>query len=153
MKAQPEGRHEAKVKFSAARKARTVHNNMFRSSAQSYELLMYVCTDKRRSIVSKNPTDSEFYTLFTKVLEARVGQRVKRDRALSIEIIVEMQKMSEAEWKEAGVTSDEAKQRSIAEWAVYFLCTFCRSLRGWGGVKAIISMLRTQIVDEEEAGR
>jgi hypothetical protein len=152
MKAQRVGRHEAKVKFSAARKARTVHTNMFRTSAQGYELSMYIRTDKRRSIMSKNPTDSEFYTLFTRGLEARVGQRVKRDRALSIEIIVELQLLSEAEWEEAGVTGDEAKQRSIAEWAVYFLCTFCHSLRGWEGVKAVISMLRTQIVDEDEAG-
>jgi hypothetical protein len=103
--------------------------------------------------VSKNPTDSELYTLFTRGLEARVGQQVKRDCALSVEIIIEMQKISEIEWEEACVKGDDLKQRLIAEWTFYFLCTFCHSLRGWEGVEAIISMFRTHIVDDDEAGR
>jgi hypothetical protein len=127
-----------------------VHTNMFRSSAQGYALSLYVRTDKQRSIVPKNPTDSEFYTLFTKGLEARVGQRVKRDRALSVEIIIEMQRISEVEWEEACVKGDEPKQRLIAEWTFYFLCTFCHSLQGWEGVgRRQGNKRKLKIVDSE----
>jgi hypothetical protein len=98
MKSQQAGGHEDKVKFSAARKARSVvHTNMFIASAKGYQLSMFVRTDKKRSIVSWNPTDSEFYTLFTKGLEARIGQCVKRDRAVSIDLVCELQRLSEEE--------------------------------------------------------
>jgi hypothetical protein len=71
------GRHEEKVKFSAGRKARGIHTNMFRASAKGCLSTMVLRSDKRRSILSLNPTDSEFYAAFAKGLEHRIGQRVK----------------------------------------------------------------------------
>jgi hypothetical protein len=150
-KSQRPGRHEAKMKFSAARRARTIHTNVFKASAKGHELSLFVRTDKKRSIVSVNPTDTEFYTMFTIGLESRIGQRVKRDCAVSVELVVELQKMVEKDWEEAVLENDMEKMYDVAEWATYFLCTFCHSLRGWETMKAIISQLRTQIIDEDEA--
>jgi hypothetical protein len=62
-----------------------------------------------------------------------------------------MQRISEAEWEDATTTQDQERKRNVAEWTVYFLCTFCHSLRGWEGVKAVVSMLRTQVMDKDEA--
>jgi hypothetical protein len=101
--------------------------------------------------MSRNPTDSEFYTFFTKGLEARGGQRVKRDVALSIEIVVEMQRIWESVWTNAVMENNEMRQRDIAEWTARFLCNFCHRLRGWKGVKAVASMFRTQIFYDDEA--
>jgi hypothetical protein len=98
MKAQQPGRHEDKVKFSAARRARTIHMNIFKASAKGYAASRFVRMDKKRSIISSNLTDSEFYTLFTKGLEARIGQRTKQDRAVSIGIVKELQNISAGEW-------------------------------------------------------
>jgi hypothetical protein len=97
----------------------------------------FVRTDKRRSIVSINPTDLEFYTIFTSGLESRIGQRVKRDCAVSIALGVVLQKIAEEDWKGAVQNGDLNLQYEVAEWASYFLCTF------WETVKAIISTSTT----------
>jgi hypothetical protein len=150
-KSQKPGKHEDKIKFSAARRARTIHTNVFKASARGHTLSLFVQTDKKRSIVSINPTDSEFYTMFTTGLEARIGQRVKRDCAVSIELVVELQRMSEEAWIAAAVKDDIKQMYDMSRWTTYFLWTFCHSLRGWETPRAIISQLRSQIVDEDEA--
>jgi hypothetical protein len=57
--------------------------------------------------------------------------------------------MSQSAWDIAVETNDFEERRKIEEWATYFLCTFCHSLRGWETVKAIVSNLRSQIVSVE----
>jgi hypothetical protein len=151
MKTQRPGRHEAKMKFSAARKGRSIHTNMFKASARGCECSLYLRTDKKRSIASLSPTDSEFYTLFTKGLESRIGQRVKRDMAISIELMIELQSMAEDDWSEAVVQADAERQFETAQWACYFLYAFCHSLRGWEVVQATLTGLRSQFVDERRA--
>jgi hypothetical protein len=79
MKARKAGYHEDKIQYSTARRARSIHTNMFKSSALGHTQTLFVRTDKKRSVVSSNPTDSNFFTSFLKGFEARVGQRVKRD--------------------------------------------------------------------------
>lgn len=148
MKAQRPGRHEAKVKFSAARKARSIHTNVFKASSVGHALSRFMRTDKRRSVVSLNPTDSEFFTMFTKGLEARIGQRVKRDRALDVATMMEMQNISDKRWDKAVEAGDVHWQYEIARWTSYFLITFCHSLRGWETVKAIRRQTMEQMVDQ-----
>jgi hypothetical protein len=77
MKAQRPGRHEDRVKFSAARRARSIHTNVYEASARGHRPMRFVCADTIRSLVSSNPTDSEFYTMFMTGLDSRIGQRVK----------------------------------------------------------------------------
>ena len=151
MKGQKPGRHEEKIKFSAARRARTVHTNMFKASARGCECSLYLRTDQKRTVASLNPTDSEFYTLFTKGLQNRVGERVKRDLAVSIEIVIEIQKIAEIEWNRAESTSDVDQQYATAQWACYFLYAFCHSLRGWEVVQGLLDGLRAQFVDQDRA--
>jgi hypothetical protein len=120
MKTQRPGRHEEKIKFSAARRARSVHTNMFKASARGCECSLYLRTDKKRAIASMSPTDSEFYTLFTKGLESRIGQGVKRDMAVSIELMVELQSMAEDDWNEAVARGDAERQLATTQWACFF---------------------------------
>jgi hypothetical protein len=96
--------------------------------------------------------DTEFYTMFTVGLESHIGQRVKRDCAVSIEIVVELQSMAERmDREEVMVRDDVERMYEVVEWASYFLCAFHHSLRGWEMMKAIISQLQHQIIDEDEA--
>jgi hypothetical protein len=151
MKTQRPGRHKEKMKFSAARRTRSVHMNMFKASAQGCECSLYLRTDKKRSIVSMSPTASEFYTLFTKGLESRIRQRVKRDMAISIGLMVELQSRAEDDWNDAVAQADAEQQFATARWACYFLYAFCHSLRGWEVVQATLTGLRSQFVDEQKA--
>jgi hypothetical protein len=82
---------------------------------------LWLCADKKWSIVSIKPTDTEFYTMFTIGLESRIGQRVKRDCDVSIELVVELQTMVEKDWEEAVLENDMEKMYDVAEWATYFL--------------------------------
>jgi hypothetical protein len=116
MKSQKAGRHEEKIKYSTARQERSIYTNMFKLSAIGHTQTLFIRTDKRRLIASSNPTDSEFFTLFLKTFESRVGQRVKRDRAVSVEIVVELQRMSEEAWNAAGEANDRKRQREVEEW-------------------------------------
>jgi hypothetical protein len=151
MKSQKPGRHEDKIKFSAARKARSIHTNMYKASAKGCESSLYVRTDKRRSVASKNPTDSEFFSLFIRGLENRVGQRVKRDQALAVEVVVELQRLAEEDWAAGALDDDERKKYATAQWACFFLYAFCHSVRGWEVVQATLERLRSQFVGEAQA--
>jgi hypothetical protein len=151
MKAQKDGRDDEKIKFSTARRSRSIQTNMFKSSAIGHTQTLFIRVDQKRSIASSNPTDSEFFTLFLKGFENRVGQRVKRDRAVSVEIVVELQRMPQEMWDDAVRRNDKQKQREVEEWTCYFLYTFCHSLRGWEKVKAVVSRLRSQIVNQAAA--
>jgi hypothetical protein len=115
------------------------------------ESSLYIRTDKRRSVASINPTDSEFFSLFIRGLENRVGQRVKRDQALAVEVVVELQRLAEEDWAAAVSDQDEEKQYAITQWACFFLYAFCHSLRGWEVVKATLERLRSQFVGEPQA--
>jgi hypothetical protein len=100
--------------------------------------------------VSINPADTEFYTMFTVGLESRIGQQVKSDCAVSIKIVVELQSVAGMDWEEATVRDDVERMYEVAKWASYVLCTFCHSPPGWETIKAIISQLRHQIIDEDK---
>ena len=144
------GRHEKFLKFSSARKARSVFTNVFLCSEESMRETRALRADKVRTLLSSNPTDAEFFSRFIKGVEARVGQRVKRDMAISIEIMLEFERMTEERWVDACERGDQSELRQLAEWGSYFSCTFCHSLRGWETVLARLESLRAQIVDESK---
>jgi hypothetical protein len=91
--------------------------------------------------------------MFMKGLEAHIGQRVKRDRALSIGTMVELQAMAERSWEIVMGTGDKNALYKIAQWTNYFLMTFCHSLRGWKTAKGVYGLTVKQLVDEEKAAQ
>jgi hypothetical protein len=58
-------------------------------------------SDKRRSFLLRNPTDSEWFSCFMTGFEARVGQRTKQDMAISIEVMMEIERLNQEQWAEA----------------------------------------------------
>lgn len=76
-----------------------------------------------------------------------MGQRVRRDLALSIEVMCEFQKRAELDWIAARLVED---QLLIAEWGAFFSFAFCHSLRGWEVVLSTSRDLRAQLVTQEE---
>jgi hypothetical protein len=102
-------------------------------------------SDTRRSLLSSNPTDSDWFDCFMKGFEARIGQRTKQDMAISIGVILEMQRANEEQWKVAGEQGDLSRMREEAEWACYMSYAFCHSLRGYDVVKAVLTDLKAQI--------
>ena len=56
-KSQQPGRHEEKVKFSTARKARSVHSNLYKASAHGGGSHLVMRSDKKSSFLSSSPID------------------------------------------------------------------------------------------------
>jgi hypothetical protein len=140
------GRHEATTKFSNIRKITSLHTNMHKSSALGAAAgTLILRAEKKRLYSSRSPHDSDFFAMFMTGLRARVGERRKQDAAISIALMVEMQRRLELDWKDALVRDDLVEMREVAEHAVYFLFCFCGALRGFEGTKVPLQELRTKV--------
>ena len=146
MSQQP-GRHEEKIKYSTCRKVRSVHMNHFRASAKGLEQSAMWRGDKGAKIVSTNkaPTVTDWYDNFNAGFRARVGERVKRDAAISIEIMLELQALYEKEWDDLPANGSPDAKLGVVEPAVFFILTFCASLRGFETPKILLTDLRGRI--------
>jgi hypothetical protein len=83
-------------------------------------------------------------------LHARIGDRRKRDAAISIEQMLAIQEFLEAEWCDASEQQDSLAQRRIAETACFFLVGYCGSMRGFELPKALLTNLRNSLHLEDD---
>ena len=145
-RSQRPGRHEATLKFSAARKARAVHTNVFQASAEAAANLIVFRSTGNRMVASSAPTDSIWFHYFMTGFRARVGERVKQDGAISIEVMIQIQNLLEEDLAEVQGPGLETLKRDIIEHGAFYLFLYCASLRGFEGPKIELSSLRNQIV-------
>ena len=135
------GRHEATMKFSSVRKARTVFSNVWRASSRgTSDSLFWRIDGRQRGVSSKAPVESEWFTRFMKGIGNRLGQRTRQDAAISIEVMMELMKRFEDEFQ--GGEKGPAGLRSTAEAACFCLLSFCGSFRGFEVPKVVLSYLR-----------
>ena len=139
------GRHEATMKFSAIRKARSVHTDVYNASARGVEGALVWRSDRTRFVATTAPSDGGWFNSFMVGFKARVGERRKQDAAIPIGVMVLKQRLLEDEWKEAVEDNDLVAQRKTAERAAFYLFLYCGSLRGFEGPKVVLSDLRRQI--------
>jgi hypothetical protein len=138
------GRHEATTKFSNVRKITSLHTNMYKSSALGAGTLI-LRAEKKRLYSTQSPHESDFFTMFMTGLRTRVGERRKQDAAISIALMVEIQRRLELDWNKALEGDDLVAMREVAEHAVYFLFCFCGALCGFAGTKVPLHELRTKV--------
>jgi hypothetical protein len=119
------GCDEIKQKFSSARKARSVHANMFMASAQGGPTSKAIQSDKGHKTLSATPTDTKWFSQFMTGLRSRIGERHRQDAAISIALMVELQKRLEANWQEAVIKNNMGLMRETAEDGAFFLLTYC----------------------------
>jgi hypothetical protein len=124
-------KHEDKLKFSSARKTRSVHSNMSMASALGGATAQSVRSDKGHQALTTAPTDAEWFGRFMTGLRARVGERRRQDAAISIALMIELQYRLEVRWLEVNEENDCQEKRKAAENGVFFVWTDCSSLRGF----------------------
>ena len=110
------GRHEATTKFSNVRKITSLHTNMHKSSplgATSSTLILRA--EKKRLYSTQSPHDSDFFTMFLAGLRARVGERRKQVAAISIGVMIEIQRRLARYWNHALERDDRVAFRAVAE--------------------------------------
>ena len=147
------GRDEQFLKFSSARKARSVYTNMHKASAAGWVDSIVWRSEKDRFVSTKGPTDSEWFSMFMSGFYSRVGYRRNPDAAISIAIMIKLQEDLEMEWR--SLQSQDANssdtRRQVAEEACWYLLSYCASLRGFEVPKIVLTELRGQIHSQKGA--
>ena len=134
------GRHEPTMKYSAVRKVRTVFSNVWTASALgSSEALVWLTDYKRRSVSTQSPTASEWFTRFSTGLKNRMGVRVKQDAAISIEVMVELDKRLNEQF--LGLVADSPGREELVKAACFANLSFCASLRGFEVPRVVLEYL------------
>lgn len=107
-------------------------------------LAVVMRADKHRQVISGNP---EWFSRFISGCQARVGEHLKQDLAVSVPVMLEIQAQVEGQWEWAGPED----RQSVAELGTFFLVTFCASLRGYETMKILLTSMQKGMVDSTEA--
>ena len=127
MRSLDEGRNESTIQYTTVLKMKTAFANMYRVSVHSSERSV-IAKDLTKLYTSTSPTHSEWFERFQKGLHERMGDKVKQDLGISIELLKKLMARYENRWVAAGANR-RAQQITLFP-AVFCIVAFCCALRG-----------------------
>lgn len=122
-----EGRNEDTIQFSTALKMKTSYANMWRASVHGSESSV-IARDVTKLFSSTCPTHGEWFERFQKGLHERMGDKVRQDLGVSIELMHALMKRYEERWVSA--RGNHRLQQNVLFPAVFCIVAFCCALRG-----------------------
>lgn len=122
-----EGKNEDTVQYSTALKMKTSYANMWRASLHGSESSV-ISRDVTKLFTTTCPTHGEWFERFQKGLHERMGDMIKQDLGISIELIHALMSRYEARWVEAG--QNRNCQKEVLFPALFCVVAFCCALRG-----------------------
>lgn len=120
------GKYAPTIQFSTLRKMRGVFTNVFHVSAQGYTSSSVMAKDTRKLMVTESPTYGMFFEAFVRGCHKRMGDIVKPDRALALDVLHCIMRFLEKDWEKA---RPEGRFK-LAKEASFYLIGFCGALRG-----------------------
>jgi ribosomal protein S10 len=117
------GKYDKCMQFASVRKFRSAFSNVYHVTAEGQEA-MVLAKDVRKMTVTKCPTYGEFFERFMRGMHKRMGEITRPDRAISLDIMLELQRMLEMEWL------NHDNDLAVAMEASFYLVAFCCALRG-----------------------
>lgn len=120
------GKYKDTVQFQTMRKIRGVFANAHHASADGYASTAVMAKDTRKLMVTECVTYGTFFENFVRGCHKRMGDIVKPDRAISLDVLHHVMSLVEADYKVAG--SPEKLQFAIE--GSFYLIAFCAALRG-----------------------
>jgi hypothetical protein len=120
------GKYSATVQFSTMRKMRSTFSNIYHASVEGYSSASVLAKDTRKLLVTKCPTYGPWFEHFIRGCHKRMGDIVKPDRALSLEILHHILTLVDRDWENA----NEYEKYKYAREASFYLIAFCGALRG-----------------------
>ena len=120
------GKNDTNVQFGTIRQFRASYSNIFQASVKGQDAAV-LAHGTKKLFVTKCPSYGIWFSKFSHGCHRRMGDISKPDRALSIEILVEIMKDLELEW--VTLRSDIDRWHLALEGAFY-LIGFCCALRG-----------------------
>ena len=118
------GKNDKNVQFNTIRRFRSSYANVYQASSVALEGTV-LAKDTRKLAVTKCPSHGNWFERFAKGCHRRMGDCSIPDRALGIDILVEMFRILEAEWLKSGYNSFE-----LAMEGALYIIGFCCALRG-----------------------
>jgi hypothetical protein len=128
VKSMKPGRHnQAYTQFETMWKLRAAYSNMFHASACSNIDTITLGRDTAKSFLTTCPTKSSWFERFCNWCLKRMGQEVKQDLAVSVEVMFAFQYEMERDWQELQSTKHRIQLAMIG---AYGLIAFGGSFRG-----------------------
>lgn len=140
------GINDTTVQYGTVRKFRSSFSNIHKASKEGHRGAVLM-KDTVKMSISSCPTDGLFFEKFTKGCHKRMGDIVIPDRALSVDILVEIFNSLEGEW--GAVMTDRERWRLALEGCFYIISFVC-ALRGEEVPLTNLAGIREHL---EESGR
>jgi len=119
-------KNDATIQFSTMRKLRSAFSNVFHASKLNSGLVT-MAQDTRKTMVTDSPTYGIWFQRFMLGCHKRMGEKLKQDMGVSIEVMLALMDIFESNYN----TADETREKlSIALMAMYCIASFCGGLRG-----------------------
>lgn len=120
------GSHEEFVQWATFRKSRSVITNISQAGVNGLGDAVGAYEQKKLWI-SNVPTHQFWFSRFMSGLHKRVGELVKQDEPISIDVLHAALNILEIEWNRC---TTAVQRKKISEMGVWFSCGFCSGLRG-----------------------
>ena len=132
-----------KVKYGTARKNRSTGTVLYNASPESgADIVLSTSSSKGRYVATCNPSEGSFYQMFATGCCARSGDIVKQDRAYTIEVLMALLSMYEAEYQEL---EGNMPLNSICA-CMFLLVTCLGGMRGYEAVWTDLATLRYDLM-------
>ena len=141
------GRTEERIQFSTMRRMRTGFANVYGASHRM-DGPAVMAHENRKVFWTDCPSYGLWFDRMMNGCHKRMGDRIKRDHALSIDILLELLKRLERDWNRAQHGSKEQRY-SVAEFGLLLCQGYCVGLRG----EEIVKTMATGLRKWHEAGR
>jgi hypothetical protein len=92
------------------------------------------------------PSQGAWFVSFMDGMYRRMGQITRHDKALTIGVMLEIQKILEEEWEDSG----GSMERLRIEGASFLFNSYCAGTRGFETVKADLKSMRRVLALQEE---
>jgi hypothetical protein len=139
------GRYHAEYsQFDTVRKLRSSYSSLWRSSSQGAAFNLTAGRDSRGVSVNLSdcPTDSDWFNRFTQGMRKRMGQDVRPQLGISVEVVLVLLKRLEEKWKI--LPGGHLKDNMLGALA-YSSLSFTNALRGNEGFKLDLHGLRSHL--------
>ena len=123
------GQNAATVQFSTMRQTRSAFTNQYHASA-AWDGLSTVGSDKRKLHLTRCPTQGPWFVKFVQGCHHRMGDEVKQNMALSIGVMLELDKLISIDLLDAQSRHDVNAVFTLTQTGCWVTLSFVGALRG-----------------------
>jgi hypothetical protein len=140
------GKTEDTIQFSTARYLRSVFSNIYHASAEHQTGMAVMARGTTKIYVTDCPSYSYWFERFMQGVHKRMGEEVRSDYALSVQVLHQILANLERRWLDA---TAPARRKEVVKIAFFLVVQFCLGLRGEEVVKLDVAGFLTYF----ESGR